>query len=129
MDRLGLVVEEGQQAPDFELATDTGERVRLSDFRGSPVVLFFYPKDDTPGCTIEACSFRDAYAEFQERGAVVLGISPDGVASHGKFRDKYCAHRSALVRPRARGGEGVRRLAREDDVRQDRLRASTARPS
>jgi peroxiredoxin Q/BCP len=99
VDRLGHVVDEGQQAPDFELATDTGKQVRLSDFRGSPVVLFFYPKDDTPGCTKEACSFRDAYAEFQERGAVVLGISPDGEASHVKFRDKYSLPYTLLSDP------------------------------
>jgi peroxiredoxin Q/BCP len=83
------MVEEGEQAPDFELASDSGKRVRLSDFRGRPVVLFFYPKDDTPGCTKEACSFRDVYSEFEERGAVVLGVSPDGEASHVKFRNKY----------------------------------------
>jgi peroxiredoxin Q/BCP len=97
--RLAPVVDEGQQAPDFELATDTGKRVRLSDFRGSPVVLFFYPKDDTPGCTKEACSFRDAYSEFQERGAVVLGISPDGEASHVMFRDKYSLPYTLLSDP------------------------------
>ncbi len=83
------MVEAGQPAPDFELASDTGEKVKLSDFRGSSVVLFFYPKDDTPGCTKEACQFRDAYSEFKERGAVILGVSPDGEASHVKFRNKY----------------------------------------
>jgi thioredoxin-dependent peroxiredoxin len=83
------MVEAGQPAPDFELASDTGERVKLSDFQSSPVVLFFYPKDDTPGCTKEACQFRDAYDAFQERGAVILGVSPDGEASHVKFRKKY----------------------------------------
>jgi peroxiredoxin Q/BCP len=83
------MLEAGQPAPDFELASDSGEKVRLSDFRGSPVVLFFYPKDDTPGCTKEACQFRDAYDAFQERGAVILGVSPDGEASHDKFRKKY----------------------------------------
>ena len=83
------MVEEGKPAPDFELTTDTGERVKLSDFRGKPVVLYFYPKDDTPGCTLEACGFRDAYSEFEERGAVVLGVSPDDEASHTKFKQKY----------------------------------------
>ena len=63
------MVKEGEPAPDFELATDSGERVKLSDFRGKPVVLYFYPKDDTPGCTVEACGFRDAYSEFEQRGA------------------------------------------------------------
>ena len=83
------MVEEGETAPDFELTSDKGERVKLSDFRGKPVVLYFYPKDDTPGCTAQARGIRDAYAEFQQRGAVVLGVSPDDEGSHVKFRDKY----------------------------------------
>ncbi len=83
------MVEEGKPAPDFELTTEEGERVKLSDFRGRPVVLYFYPKDDTPGCTVEACGFRDAHAAFEERGAVVLGVSPDNEASHVRFKEKY----------------------------------------
>jgi peroxiredoxin Q/BCP len=83
------VIEEGRPAPDFELESDAGETVKLSDFRGRPVVLYFYPKDDTPGCTTEACEFRDAYDIFRKRGAEVLGVSPDDVASHGKFKAKY----------------------------------------
>ena len=83
------MVEEGSPAPDFTLTSDSGERVRLSQFRGRPVVLYFYPKDDTPGCTKQACDIRDQYAQFMERGAVVLGVSPDDEASHVKFRDKY----------------------------------------
>ena len=83
------MVEEGKQAPDFELASDTGERVRLSNLKGRTVVLYFYPRDDTPGCTKQACSLRDAYGEIQERGATVLGVSPDTEASHVKFREKY----------------------------------------
>ncbi len=83
------MVEEGKEAPDFELASDTGERVRLSQLRGRPVVLYFYPKDDTPGCTNEARGFRDAHAEYEERGAVVLGVSPDSEASHARFREKH----------------------------------------
>ncbi|HEX6900854.1 MAG TPA: thioredoxin-dependent thiol peroxidase [Thermoanaerobaculia bacterium] len=82
-------VEEGESAPDFSLSDDNGRQVKLSDFRGSPVVLYFYPQDDTPGCTKEACAFRDRSAELQAKGAVVLGVSPDDVASHGQFRDKY----------------------------------------
>jgi peroxiredoxin Q/BCP len=83
------VVEEGTQAPDFELTSDTGERVRLSQFRGQPVVLYFYPKDDTPGCTTQACAIRDSYDDFEERGAVVLGVSPDEESSHVKFKQKH----------------------------------------
>ena len=83
------MIEEGKPAPDFELATDTGERVKLSDYRGQPVVLYFYPKDDTPGCTVEACGFRDAHAAFEKRGAVILGVSPDDESSHVKFKQKY----------------------------------------
>jgi len=83
------VIEEGKPAPDFELQSDSGETVKLSNLRGRPVVLYFYPKDDTPGCTTEACEFRDAYDVFRERGAEVLGVSPDDVASHEKFKNKY----------------------------------------
>jgi peroxiredoxin Q/BCP len=83
------VIEEGTPAPDFELQSDTGETVKLSDFHGRPVVLYFYPKDDTPGCTTEACEFRDAYDVFRDRGAEVLGVSPDDVRSHEKFKQKY----------------------------------------
>jgi thioredoxin-dependent peroxiredoxin len=82
-------VEEGETAPDFTLAADDGRQVKLSDLRGKPVVLYFYPKDDTPGCTKDACAFRDRTPELQAKGAVVLGVSPDDVASHGKFRDKF----------------------------------------
>jgi peroxiredoxin Q/BCP len=83
------VIEEGTEAPDFELKTDRGERVKLSQLRGKPVVLYFYPKDDTPGCTAQACGIRDAYGEFERAGAVVLGVSPDDEASHVRFRNKY----------------------------------------
>jgi thioredoxin-dependent peroxiredoxin len=83
------VVEEGQEAPDFELRSDSGDRVRLSQFRGSPVVLYFYPRDDTPGCTKQACGIRDSYEDFNERGAVVLGVSPDKESSHVKFKQRY----------------------------------------
>lgn len=79
----------GDLAPDFSLLSDTGETVRLADFRGKRVVLYFYPKDDTSGCTTQACGFRDAYPQIEEKNAVVLGVSPDGVTSHRKFRTKY----------------------------------------
>ena len=83
------MVEEGQPAPDFELMSDSGEHVRLSDLRGRPVVLYFYPKDDTPGCTTQAAGIRDSYDEFVKRGAVVLGVSPDSETSHVRFKEKY----------------------------------------
>jgi thioredoxin-dependent peroxiredoxin len=83
------VIEEGKPAPNFELTSDSGETVSLAGLRGKPVVLYFYPKDDTPGCTKQACGIRDAYAEFERAGAVVLGVSPDDEASHAKFKSKY----------------------------------------
>ena len=89
MATLAQMLETGQQAPDFDLATGDGERVKLSELRGKPVVLYFYPKDDTPGCTAEACQFRDAYGEFRAHGAEILGVSPDDEASHAKFAEKF----------------------------------------
>jgi peroxiredoxin Q/BCP len=83
------MVEEGKPAPDFQLTSDAGETVKLSDLRGKPVVLYFYPKDDTPGCTAQACGIRDVYGEFERAGAVVLGVSPDDEGSHVKFKEKY----------------------------------------
>lgn len=79
----------GNPAPEFTAVDDQGATVKLSDFRGRPVVLFFYPKDNTPGCTAEACGFRDHHAELEAAGAVVLGISLDSVASHQRFRDRH----------------------------------------
>lgn len=79
----------GDPAPDFALQSDSGETVRLSDFRGRRVVVYFYPKDDTPGCTTQACGFRDNYVQIEEQNAVVLGISPDDVQSHQKFKTKF----------------------------------------
>jgi thioredoxin-dependent peroxiredoxin len=79
----------GDPAPDFELPADDGSTVRLADLLGKRVVVYFYPKDDTPGCTAQACSLRDAQADFDKVGATVLGVSPDSVESHAKFRDKY----------------------------------------
>jgi peroxiredoxin Q/BCP len=80
---------EGDPAPDFSTTTDEGTHTSLRDFRGKPVVLYFYPKDDTPGCTIEACEFRDTHPRFVSRSAVVLGVSPDTAASHQKFKRKF----------------------------------------
>lgn len=83
------MVAEGEQAPDFELQSDAGGTVRLSDLRGRRIVLYFYPKDDTPGCTTQACGIRDSFADLEETGALVFGVSPDDVASHERFRQKY----------------------------------------
>lgn len=80
---------EGSVAPDFSTTDAEGRDVSLKDFRGEKVVLYFYPKDDTPGCTKEACSFRDAFSEFRKRRIKILGVSPDKEASHKKFADKY----------------------------------------
>jgi peroxiredoxin Q/BCP len=83
------MLEAGQEAPTFTLTSDAGEDVSLEALRGAPVVLYFYPKDDTPGCTTQACGLRDAWRELSATGARVLGVSPDSVASHQRFRDKY----------------------------------------
>jgi thioredoxin-dependent peroxiredoxin len=84
-----IVVVEGKPAPDFTLTSDSGEPITLSSFRGRPVVLYFYPQDDTTGCTTQACGIRDDYSAFELAGAVVLGVSPDTVGSHVKFKQKY----------------------------------------
>ena len=86
---MGDWVEAGKKAPDFTLPADGGRKVKLSGLRGKPVVLYFYPRDDTPGCTREACAFRDRKKELAELGAAVLGVSTDTVESHEKFRDKH----------------------------------------
>ena len=83
------VVDKGHPAPDFSLPAQDGSQISLKDFRGRKVVLYFYPKDDTPGCTTQACDLRDSHADILAEGAVVLGVSPDSVASHQKFRNKY----------------------------------------
>jgi peroxiredoxin Q/BCP len=79
----------GDTAPEFELSSDASQKVKLSNFRGRQVIVYFYPKDDTPGCTTQACGFRDHYAEIQDKHAVVLGISPDDEKSHVKFKTKF----------------------------------------
>ena len=84
-----MSVEEGKKAPDFSGATDGGGKLKLSELRGTPVVLYFYPKDDTPGCTTEACGFRDSAAAFKKLKALVIGVSKDSVARHDKFKAKY----------------------------------------
>lgn len=87
----------GDRAPEFTLRDQNDNQVSLADFRGRPVVLFFYPKDDTPGCTIESCTFRDRYAEFQALGAELIGISSDDEASHRRFADRHGLHYSLLA--------------------------------
>jgi thioredoxin-dependent peroxiredoxin len=84
-----MAISAGVFAPEFELLDDTGTPRKLSTYRGSKVVLYFYPKDDTPGCTTEACNFRDDYSAYEKAGVVILGVSPDSVASHVKFKKKF----------------------------------------
>jgi peroxiredoxin Q/BCP len=84
-----MTIAEGKSAPDFTLPDENGKKHKLSDYRGKTVVLYFYPADDTPGCTKEACDFRDDYLKYKAAGAVVLGVSPDDEASHDKFKIKY----------------------------------------
>ncbi|MEX1071010.1 MAG: thioredoxin-dependent thiol peroxidase [Anaerolineales bacterium] len=84
-----MVAKEGKAAPDFSLPDETGKIHRLSDYRGKTVVLYFYPKDDTPGCTVEACNFRDDYLQYRTLGTTILGISPDNEKSHTKFKKKF----------------------------------------
>ena len=84
-----MSIEQGQPAPAFNLDSSQGGKIALSDLAGKKVVLYFYPKDDTPGCTVEACNFRDSISDFKDANAVVLGISPDDVVSHEKFREKF----------------------------------------
>ena len=86
---LSLKLKEGDIAPGFAAATNSGGRISLSDFKGKNVILYFYPRDNTPGCTREACGFRDDFDEFQRRGAVVLGVSTDSTSSHDRFAAKY----------------------------------------
>jgi peroxiredoxin Q/BCP len=89
MPKLELKLKEGDLAPDFSAMTSGGGKISLGDFKGKNVILYFYPKDDTSGCTKEACNFRDDFAIFKKLGAVVLGVSPDSVKSHDKFVKKY----------------------------------------
>src|SRR5258708_34166352 len=86
---LKLKLKEGDQAPAFTVPTNGGGKISLADFKGQNVILYFYPKDDTPGCTKEACAFRDYFADFKKKGAVVLGVSTDSVKSHEKFARKF----------------------------------------
>lgn len=84
-----MALAEGVKAPEFTLQDSEGKTHKLSDYAGQTIVVYFYPKDDTPGCTKEACSFRDSYADFRQAGVIIIGISPDKVASHKKFKNKY----------------------------------------
>lgn len=84
-----MALKEGDKAPEFKVSASNGETVSLKSFKGKRVVLYFYPKDDTPGCTVEACGFRDSYKKIDKAGAVVIGVSPDSLKSHDKFIAKY----------------------------------------
>jgi thioredoxin-dependent peroxiredoxin len=84
-----MLISARTEAPDFTLLDENGKSQQLSGYRGKPVVLYFYPKDDTPGCTTEACNFRDDYSTYQNAGVTILGVSPDTPASHKKFKDKF----------------------------------------
>jgi peroxiredoxin Q/BCP len=94
-----MPIPENSPAPDFELLDDSGNAFKLSDLRGKPVVLYFYPKDDTPGCTTEACNFRDNYSAYQISGITILGISPDTATSHAKFKNKFSLPFTLLADP------------------------------
>jgi peroxiredoxin Q/BCP len=92
-----MILKEKTKAPDFSLVDEKGNKVSLADYKGKPVVLYFYPKDDTPGCTTEACNFRDDYSKYEEAGAVILGVSPDSEKSHAKFANKHSLPFTLLV--------------------------------
>ncbi len=94
-----MVLSEGVKAPGFELQDSEGKIHKLSDYAGETIVVYFYPKDDTPGCTKEACSFRDSYADFKKAGVTIIGISPDKVESHKKFKEKYALPFTLLADP------------------------------
>jgi thioredoxin-dependent peroxiredoxin len=99
------MLREGDKAPDFTLRSDGDDEITLSSLRGGPVVVYFYPKDDTPGCTTQACGIRDSWGDFEERGAVVLGISPDSETSHLKFKEKFGLPFTLLADPDHRTAE------------------------
>lgn len=99
------MLDEGDPAPDFTLPADNGDEVTLSDLGGRPVVVYFYPRDDTPGCTVEACGFRDAMPELEDRDAVVLGISDDDVDSHADFKAKHDLNFPLLADEEGRVGD------------------------
>ena len=105
------MLETGIKAPEFTLKNQDGEEVSLKDFRGKKVILYFYPKDNTPGCTTQACSFGDRYPQIQEKGAVVLGVSKDSVASHKKFAEKYHLPFALLADPELEVIQALRCMA------------------
>src|SRR5215470_753051 len=109
---------EGKKAPAFTLEGNDGKKHSLEDYRGKTVVLYFYPKDDTPGCTKEACGFRDMGSALEKSGAVVLGVSKDSIDSHNKFAQKYKLPFVLLSDPKTESHEKIRRLWKKNDVRQ-----------
>ncbi len=118
-----MPIEEGKAAPAFTLPDQDGNKVALKDFRGKDVIVYFYPRDDTPGCTKEACGFRDSWKTLQKRGVIVLGISADDADSHTAVPQEVQAALPAAHRRRPQGDGEVRRLRREDDVRQEDRRS------
>src|SRR2546422_5381811 len=116
---MATKIAEGKKAPDFTLEDASGKRVSLADFKGKDVIVYFYPKDDTPGCTKEACGFRDDWKDLQKAGVVVLGISADSAASHAKFATKYKLPFPLLSDPDRKVMEAWGSVRRQDDVRQE----------
>jgi hypothetical protein len=114
-----VTLEAGQKAPEFDLPTDGGGRVRLADLKGRPLVLYFYPKDDTPGCTKEEIDFARSHPEFAAAGIAIVGVSKDSVASHDSFKAKHELPLRARFRRIRRGGRGLWQLSREEHVRQE----------
>ena len=113
------LLEAGAKAPDFSSTDQSGKKVSLKDYRGRKVVLYFYPKDDTPGCTKEACAFRDSYAKFKKLGVEILGVSVDSEKSHKSFAEKYDLPFTLLSRPGQEDRRGLRRVGREGALRQE----------
>ena len=113
-----MPIEEGKAAPAFTLQDAAGNKVALKDLRGHNVIVYFYPRDNTPGCTKEACGFRDLWRDIQKQDAVVLGVSPDSAASHQKFATQYQLPFTLLCDPDKKVMAKIRCLGREDDVRQ-----------
>lgn len=110
------MLQTGTKAPNFSLSDQNGQVHTLEEYKGKKVILYFYPKDNTPGCTTQACGFAELYPQFQEKGTVILGVSKDSVASHKKFEEKKQSSLYAIVRPRSFLHTGIRCMAREEKL-------------